>query len=82
MDLKGIATGGVAITPSNTGTHEYEGLFIGVGGDIKVDMVDGSTPTFLNVGNGMFLPIAVKRVYSTGTTATNIIGLTVGEGTS
>jgi hypothetical protein len=50
-------------------------LFIGGTGDVKVDMLDGGTVTFINIPDGTFLPILVKRVYSTGTDATDIIAL-------
>jgi len=42
---------------------------------LKVDMADSGTVTFSGLPAGIFLPIIVKRVYSTGTTATNIIAL-------
>lgn len=51
------------------------GLYIGVGGNVKVDMSSSGTVTFVGVGAGTLLPIYVKRVYATGTTATNIIAL-------
>jgi hypothetical protein len=50
-------------------------LYVGTGGNIKVDMSGSGTVTFNNVGDGVFLPILVDRVYSTGTTASNIIAL-------
>lgn len=52
------------------------GVFVGVGGDLTVVM-EGSlvTTTFKNVGDGQLLPIRVRRVMATGTTATNILTL-------
>ena len=50
-------------------------LYVGATGDVKVDMANGGTVTFVNVPDGTFLPILVKRVYATGTDATNIIAL-------
>ena len=50
-------------------------LYIGVAGDVTVDMYDaGQNITFHGVPAG-FAPIAVKKVYATGTTAANIIAL-------
>lgn len=50
-------------------------LYIGVTGDVKVDMEQtGSGITFKAVPVGL-LPIRVKKVYKTGTTATNILSL-------
>jgi hypothetical protein len=51
-----------------------EALYIGVTGDVKVDMVNGQTVTFKAHPVG-YLLASVRRVYSTGTTATNILGL-------
>jgi hypothetical protein len=49
-------------------------LYVGVAGDVKVDMADGTTVTFKNAPAGV-LPVSVKRVYATGTAATNILAL-------
>jgi len=50
--------------------------FIGVFGDIKVDLLDGGTGvTFKNVPSGSILPIIASKVYSGGTTATDIVML-------
>jgi hypothetical protein len=72
------ANGAAAITPSNTTdlTVYARGIYVGVGGNITVDMTDsGTNITFLAVPQGTILPIQVKRVYSTGTTATNLVAL-------
>ena len=56
----------------------WQALWVGTGGTVKVDMVDnGQNITFLNVPNGVMLPVMVSKVYSTsnGTTANNIVGL-------
>ena len=50
-------------------------LFIGTGGDIKVDLVDGGTVTFKNIFDGTFLPIVVDKVYNADTTASDIIAI-------
>jgi len=49
-------------------------LYVGGGGDLKVKMVSGKVVTFVNMQVG-FVPLHVTHVYSTGTTATNIIAL-------
>jgi hypothetical protein len=67
--------GAFNVTPSDTGTiRETKALYIGTSGDLKVDMADGSTVTFSSIGVG-FHELSVKRVYATGTTATNIVAL-------
>lgn len=68
--------GAEAVTPSDTVdlTDPVSALYIGGTGALKVDMANGDTVTFAAVPVGVF-HIAVTRVYSTGTAATNIIGL-------
>lgn len=70
------ATKAVAVTPSDSTDLEYipRALYVGGEGNLKVDMMDGSTVTFASVPVGIF-PIRVTRVYSTGTAATNIIAV-------
>lgn len=69
--------GGAAVTPSDTVdlAPAARALYVGVGGAIKVDTLNGSTLTFAGVSGGCILPVSVKRVYSTGTTASSIIAL-------
>ena len=47
----------------------------GNGGDIKVTTTGGDTETLKNVSTGDILPIWIKKVFSTGTTATDLEGL-------
>jgi hypothetical protein len=35
------------------------------------------TVTFYNMNNGQFVPVQVKRVYATGTTATNLVSMPI-----
>lgn len=74
----GICTEAVAVTPSDSTdlTDVARGLFIGVGGDISVETADGqSAVVFKNLSDGQFFPVAVSRVNSTSTTATDIVAL-------
>ncbi len=64
-----------AVTPSDTGGISARALYIGVSGDVKIDTAAGSAITFSNAVGGTILPIRATRVYSTGTTATGIVGL-------
>jgi len=68
--------GAVAITPSDAAnlTDPVSGLYIGTAGALKVDTASGETVTFANVVAGV-LPLAVVKVYATGTAATGIVGL-------
>lgn len=66
-----------AVVPADDGAlTKVKGLYIGTGGDIKVDMdASGTAITFKNVPDGTFLWLRVSRVYLTGTTASNIVSL-------
>ena len=67
---------GAAVTPNDSTDLTNEGtLYIGGAGDLKVDTLGGSTLTFVGLAAGSFFPIPVKRVYATGTDATDIIVL-------
>lgn len=50
-------------------------LYVGTGGDIKVKSAGGDDVTFTNIPNGTFMPMQVVRVFSTGTTASDILAL-------
>jgi|TARA_R100001460_G_scaffold69094_1_gene109663 hypothetical protein len=54
----------------------YKALYVGVGGDVKLDLNgSGSAIVFKNLASGQLLPLVFDRVYSTGTTATNLVAL-------
>ena len=50
-------------------------LYSGSGGDIRVLTSSGADLTFVGTAAGAFLPVQVKRVFSTGTAATDILAL-------
>ena len=50
-------------------------LFIGTGGDVKVTTISGDDVTFKNLPNGSVLAVQVKKVFKTGTSASNIVAL-------
>lgn len=67
---------GVAVTPSDSVDLEKtsRGLWVGVKGDISVEMAgEGSALVLKNAER--WLPIAVTRVNATGTTATDIVAV-------
>jgi len=65
-----------SVTPADDGAlRPTRALYIGGSGDAKVDMALGNTVTFVGLQAGTVLPIQVTRVYSTDTTATNILAL-------
>ena len=50
-------------------------FYVGTGGDMKVTTVGGDVVTFTNLSAGSLMPVSVKRIWSTGTTASGIVGL-------
>lgn len=67
----------VAITPSDSTdlTTPTRGIYVGVSGDLKVDLVGSGTVTFVGLAAGIIHPIAAKRIYATGTDSTDILGV-------
>jgi len=65
------------ITPSDASDlpQVVRALYIGGSGDIKVADVSGNAATFVGLTAGSILPIRAYRVMSTGTTATNLVGI-------
>ena len=65
------------VTPHDTNdlaNEPFYAVWVGTGGNLKVDMCSGTgTVTLNNVASGQLLPIMVERIYSTGTTASDII---------
>lgn len=66
-----------AVVTSDTVIYDQptRGLYVGSGGNVTVEMVSGGIVTFTNIIAGTLLPIQVDRIYSTGTTATNLVAL-------
>ena len=72
------ATSSVAVTPSDSEELAYltRALYVGVGGNLSVKLRDDSAAVvFVGVAEGTLLPLQVKQVMATDTTATNIIAL-------
>jgi len=70
-------TNAVAVTPHNTNELGYvtRAVYVGGTGDLKVTLQDSGTVTFVDVPAGSTLAIRAKVVFSTGTTATDIVAL-------
>ena len=72
------ATSSVSVTPSDSEELAYltRGLYVGVGGNLSVKLRDDSAAVvFVGVAEGTILPLQVKQVMETDTTATNIVAL-------
>ncbi len=50
-------------------------VYVGVSGAVKVTTAQGSTVTFAGVPAGFVLPLQVRRVWSTGTTASSLVAI-------
>ena len=67
-----------SIIPSDKSDLDLTGskLFVGTGGDLKVDTIDGQTITLKNIANGTLIDfIKVKRIHARGTTARDIVSI-------
>jgi hypothetical protein len=65
------AVGAVAInygSGDQTLPTQSRAIYIGTAGTLKVDMADGSTVTFSNLAAGTIYPIAITKIYQTGST--------------
>jgi hypothetical protein len=67
-----------AITPNDSVDLAafIRGIYVGGTGDVALICEDNTAAvTFVGVPTGTILPVRAKRVLSTGTTATNLVGL-------
>ena len=71
------ATGGAAVTPSDTIDigRTTASLYVGTGGDVAVVHEDGSIVTYPSVPSGFVLPVHATRVNATNTTASGIVAM-------
>jgi hypothetical protein len=70
-DSENITISGSTIDGLDNGVCPY----IGTTGNMKVTMVSGQIVTFVNVQGGTFMPIQIKKLWATDTTASNFIAL-------
>lgn len=71
-------SGAVAVTPNDStdlARGATKSIYIGGAGTVKVDMANGDTVTFTAMTIGSIHQLSVRRVYSTGTSATLIVAL-------
>lgn len=68
---------GYAITPSNSTNFAcpFRSIYVGVGGDITLVTMGGTTLLFVGVLQGSILPMSGVRVNATATTATSLVGI-------
>ncbi len=75
--LESPAQHGFAITPHDSVplTTATRAIYVGTAGNIAAVLISGAEVTFSNVPSGSLLPVRLARVKSTGTTASNMLGL-------
>lgn len=66
----------ISITPADADlSHVCRMLYVGIGGNVAVRDLFGTSITHTNVASGAYIgPFQIDRVLATGTTATDIIG--------
>lgn len=50
-------------------------LYVGVTGDVRVQLAGGGDVILKNVTESQFLPLYIKKVFKTGTTAQNLVAV-------
>ena len=68
---------GFAITPSDGAdlAAETRGLWVGASGDLVLVLASGDEVTLVGAVGGSVLPLRIKRIKATGTSATQLVGL-------
>lgn len=75
--LTSPATHAEAIEPSDDTSlsSATRALYVGGGGDAVVQMLSGDVVTLRNLQAGTVYPIRIARVMTSGTTATDLVGM-------
>lgn len=72
--LETPAENAFAVTIGENMEYATRAIYVGVGGDINIQTVHNDEVLLKNVLTGQILPIRVKKILSSGTTATDIVG--------
>lgn len=75
--LTSPAIDGNMIVPSDGADlpHVTRAVYVGTSGQIQAELVSGATVSFASVPAGTMLPLRLRKILSTGTTATNLVAL-------
>lgn len=74
--IEGQPVNGAAVSKNDDNDLPYLArVYVGGTGAVKVTTGDGDVVTFSGVPAGDVLPVLVRRVWSTGTTATNMVAV-------
>lgn len=76
-DIAAPARGGFAITTSDSADllAETRAIYVGSAGDLVAVLASGDEVSFVGLGGGTVLPVRVRRVKATGTSAGHLVGL-------
>ena len=77
VGLTAPATRPEAIVPNDSAdlAHATRAIYVGQSGNVQVQTTSGDIVTLANMQGGILYPIRVVRVFATGTTATDLVGL-------
>ena len=77
VGLTAPATRAETIVPDDGAdlSHTTRALYVGQTGNVRVRTASGDIVTLTNVQGGGLYPIRIDRVFATGTSATNLTGL-------
>lgn len=75
--LTAPASHGFAVTPHDATelSEVTRALYVGGAGAVAVVLESGASVTFSGVAGGTVLPLRLRQVRATGTTATHLVGL-------
>ncbi|MEE4187007.1 MAG: hypothetical protein V2I76_00985 [Roseobacter sp.] len=75
--LQSPATRGYAVTPDDNADIVFfsRALNVSTSGTVRLTPMDDDTPVTVFIGAGMTFPIRARRIWATGTTATDIVVL-------
>ena len=75
--LEGPAAHGFAISPNDAVdvTEVTRALYVGTGGVLSLTLQSGAELVMSGVAAGTLLPLRVRRVKATGTSASDLVGL-------
>lgn len=65
-----------SISPSNNDLPQVtRALYVGNGGNVRVELVSGTQVSFNAMQTGMLYPLRIRKVLNGGTTATGLVGV-------
>lgn len=73
--LPAVSAEAVTASDSTNLASLARALYVGTGGDVAAVLPNNDVVLFSNVPTGQILPVRVKRVNATATTAANLVAL-------